>query len=86
MQNRQGELDILKVMEKTLNITGSTLRAREPEFKAFLAKEIEKCVWTLFENKKLKPVIHQVFDYTDVVKAHQLMESSQHIGKIVLKF
>jgi putative PIG3 family NAD(P)H quinone oxidoreductase len=86
MQNRVGELDILKVMQKRLQITGSTLRAREPEFKAFLAKEIEKYVWPLFENKKVKPVIHQVFDYTDVVKAHQLMESSQHIGKIVLKF
>jgi putative PIG3 family NAD(P)H quinone oxidoreductase len=86
MQNRVGELDILKVMQKRLNITGSTLRAREPEFKAFLAREIEKYVWPLFENKKMKAVIHQVFDYTDVVKAHQLMESSQHIGKIMLKF
>ncbi|MRX47718.1 NAD(P)H-quinone oxidoreductase [Pedobacter puniceum] len=86
MQNRIGELDILKVMQKRLQITGSTLRAREPEFKAFLAREIEKYVWPLFEDKKVKPVIHQVFAYADVIKAHQLMESSRHIGKIMLKF
>lgn len=86
MQGRQAELDILKVMQKRLTITGSTLRARETTFKAFLAREIQKYVWPLFQDKKIKPVIFKVFDYRDVVQAHQLMESSTHIGKILIKF
>ena len=66
-------------------MTGSTLRARPDAHKARIARELEEKVWPLLASKKVKPVIHQTFALTDVVEAHRLMESSQHIGKIMLK-
>jgi len=80
----KAEINLLPVMLKRLTITGSTLRARDDIFKAAIAKQLFEKVWPLLESGKIKPVIHSTFALTDAAKAHQLMESSQHIGKIIL--
>ncbi len=85
MKGNTASLNIMKIMSKRLTITGSTLRSRSDEFKADLAKQVEKNVWPLIQAGKFKPVIFQKFKLEDAPKAHQLMESSKHIGKIVLE-
>jgi NADPH2:quinone reductase len=80
----KAEINLLPVMLKRLSITGSTLRARDDVFKAAIAKQLFEKVWPLLESGKIKPIIHSTFALTDAAKAHQLMESSQHIGKIIL--
>ena len=72
------------VLRKRLTITGSTLRPRSLEFKASIAAELKEKVWPLIANGAIKPVIHSIFPAADASKAHTLMESNQHIGKIVL--
>jgi len=84
MKGNKADLDIMKIMSKRLTVTGSTLRSRSDKFKASLAKDIENNVWPLIETGKFKPVVHQTFKLEHAVDAHQLMESSKHIGKIVL--
>ncbi|WP_439559364.1 zinc-binding dehydrogenase [Dyadobacter sp.] len=71
-------------MRKRLTITGSTLRNRENEFKTRLASEIREKVWPVLENGSFKPVIYRQFPLHEAARAHELMESSGHIGKIVL--
>ena len=73
------------ILVKRLIHTGSTLRARDTEFKSAIAKKLYEKVWPLLEQKKIAPVIDKVFPLTDVIDAHKLMESSNHIGKIMLK-
>jgi len=77
-------LNLMPVMLKRLTYTGSTLRTRSPAFKARIAQELEARVWPLIESGKIKPVVHAVFPLADAAKAHSLMESGTHIGKIVL--
>lgn len=72
------------VLRKRLTITGSTLRPRSLEFKTAIAKALKEKVWPLLESGAIKPVIHSTFAAGDAAKAHTLMESNQHIGKIVL--
>ena len=72
------------VLRKRLAITGSTLRPRPVEFKAAIARSLKAKVWPLLESGAIKPVIHSTFAAADAAKAHELMESNQHIGKIVL--
>jgi NADPH2:quinone reductase len=81
----QVEVNFAKLMMKRLTHTGSTLRARSVEFKAQIAKELHEKVWPLIEAGKVAPVMHSEFALADAAKAHALMESSDHIGKIVLK-
>ncbi|MGZ5077841.1 MAG: NAD(P)H-quinone oxidoreductase [Methylobacter sp.] len=78
------EINLLPVMLKRLTITGSTLRVRDDAFKAAIAAQLLKKVWPLLTSGKIRPVIHSTFALTDAALAHQLMESSQHIGKIIL--
>jgi|SRR5882724_7738441 len=78
------ELDIDAVMRKRLNITGSTLRPRSSEFKAYLAKNLHEKIWPLVEAGRIKPQVYKTFPLEQAAEAHRLMESSQHIGKIVL--
>lgn len=78
------EVDVGQVLRRRLTITGSTLRPRSVDFKGAIARSLRAHVWPLLESKKIRPVIHEVFELEAAVKAHQLMESSQHIGKIVL--
>lgn len=72
------------VLRKRLLITGSTLRPRPVAFKAAIAQALRANVWPLLESGAIKPVIHSTFAAADAAKAHVLMESNQHIGKIVL--
>ncbi len=81
----KAEINLLPVMLKRLTITGSTLRARDDAFKADIAKKLHKNVWPLLASGKIKPVIHSTFALKDAAFAHDLMESSQHIGKIILE-
>jgi putative PIG3 family NAD(P)H quinone oxidoreductase len=78
------DVDLLPVMIKRLTITGSTLRPRSLADKAAIASSLREKVWPLLESGKIKPVIHATFPLAEVIKAHELMESSQHIGKIML--
>lgn len=80
------EINAMQVMLRRLTITGSTLRARPVAFKAALARQLHERVWPLLESGKAKPVIHQVFPAREAARAHALMESSEHIGKIVLEW
>jgi NADPH2:quinone reductase len=78
------ELDINEVLRRRLVITGSTLRPRPVEFKGAIARRLEEVIWPLIEAGKIKPVIFKTFPLAQASEAHKLMESSQHIGKIVL--
>ncbi|MFI3185961.1 MAG: NAD(P)H-quinone oxidoreductase [Methylococcaceae bacterium] len=83
-KGQKAEINLLSIMLKRLTITGSTLRARDDHFKAAIAKQLLEKVWPLLKSATITPVIHSTFTLTDAALAHQLMESSQHIGKIIL--
>lgn len=72
------------VLRKRLTVTGSTLRVRPVAFKSAIAGALREHVWPLLESGAVKPVIHATFAAEDAADAHALMESGQHIGKIVL--
>jgi NADPH2:quinone reductase len=72
------------VLRRRLTVTGSTLRPRPVAFKAAIAQACLKSVWPLLASGQIKPVIHSVFDAFDAAGAHALMETNQHVGKIVL--
>ena len=72
------------VLRKRLTLTGSTLRPRSLKFKAAIAVALKEKVWPLIASGAIKPVIHSTFTAPNAFKAHMLMESNQHIGKIVL--
>jgi NADPH2:quinone reductase len=72
------------VLRKRLAITGSTLRPRPVAFKSAIAASLKQSVWPLIEKKAIQPVIHSTFAAAEAAKAHELMESNQHVGKIVL--
>ncbi len=74
------------VLRKRLAITGSTLRPRPVAFKAAIAQNLRSTVWPWIEAGRIKPVIHQVFPAAEAAQAHALMESNQHIGKLVLSW
>jgi putative PIG3 family NAD(P)H quinone oxidoreductase len=78
------ELNLMPVMLKRLTYTGSTLRTRPPAFKARVAQELEAKVWPLIEGGKIRVVTGRTFPLAEAAKAHALMESAQHTGKIVL--
>lgn len=80
----QSEFDAGLVLRRRLTVTGSTLRARPVAFKAAIARACLNVVWPLLASGQIKPVIYSVFAAADAAKAHALMESNQHIGKIVL--
>ena len=79
------KLKVFSVMQKRLTITGSTLRGRDLVFKTMLASEVLAHVWPLIEEGRFKPVIHEIFPLAEAVSAHRLMESSKHIGKLLLQ-
>jgi len=86
MNGKDVNIDLLVVMRKRLTITGSMLRSREISFKAAIAQNLEKNIWPLLKSGEIKPIIYKVFPAGQAAAAHQLMESSEHIGKIVLSF
>jgi NADPH2:quinone reductase len=78
-------VDLGQVLRRRLTISGSTLRPRPVAFKAAVARKLRERVWPLFAEGKLKPVIYKTFPLEQAAQAHALMESSTHIGKIVLQ-
>ena len=78
------ELDINELMRRRLTVSGSTLRPRTVEFKGYVAKNLREKIWPLIEAGRIKPEIYKTFSLENASEAHRLMETSQHIGKIVL--
>ena len=86
LQGSQVTANLMPVMLKRLVLTGSTLRAREPEFKAALVAEVLAKAWPWLDDGSLQPVIHQVFSFAEAGEAHRVMEASSHIGKLILSW
>jgi NADPH:quinone reductase len=81
----KASVDLGQILRRRLTITGSTLRPRSVDFKAKIADSLRRNIWPLLESGNIRPVIHKVFPLEDAAQAHALMESSTHIGKLVLK-
>ncbi|HEX7053634.1 MAG TPA: NAD(P)H-quinone oxidoreductase [Burkholderiales bacterium] len=84
LRGPKAELDINQVMQRRLTITGSTLRPRPAEFKAAIARQLRNRIWPLIEAGRIKAQVYRTFPLEQAAEAHRLMESSAHIGKIVL--
>ncbi|MFY3458731.1 NAD(P)H-quinone oxidoreductase [Achromobacter xylosoxidans] len=85
LEGSKAEIDALPIMTKRLSFTGSTLRPRSDEDKGAIAQALADKVLPLMEQGRCLPLIHQVFPLEQAAQAHALMESSKHIGKIMLK-
>lgn len=85
LQPSKNEIDLMPLMLKRLTITGSTLRARSVPLKAAIAEKLRAEIWPMLEAGTVKPVIHKVFPLEGAREAHALMESSAHVGKIMLE-
>ncbi|MEY2621601.1 MAG: Phthiocerol synthesis polyketide synthase type PpsC [Pseudomonadota bacterium] len=85
LQPSKVEVDWVSLMAKRLTYTGSTLRPRSAADKAAIAQALQQQVWPLLANGQVKPFIYQVFDLSQAAQAHELMETSAHIGKIMMK-
>jgi NADPH2:quinone reductase len=77
--------DLREVMKRRARVTGSTLRPRTPEQKAAIASALREHVWPVLDAGRCGPLIHQVFDLAEAAEAHRMMESSSHIGKLMLR-
>jgi putative PIG3 family NAD(P)H quinone oxidoreductase len=84
LKHARAEVDFSLIMRKRAWITGSTLRPRTPAEKGAIARDLQQHVWPLLEQGVVAPVIHETFPLEKASEAHRLMESSTHIGKIVL--
>jgi NADPH2:quinone reductase len=80
----RSEIDAGLVLRKRITISGSTLRPRSLAYKATLMREMRSQVWPLLASGQIKPIIHATFEADQAAQAHALMESSTHVGKIVL--
>lgn len=80
----KGEIDVLRIMQQRLLVTGSTLRNRSVDFKRQIRARLLQHVWPLISQGKIRPIVDQVFALEDAAKAHAHMESSAHKGKILL--
>jgi NADPH:quinone reductase len=78
-------IDLIDVMKKNIIITGSMLKAQTDDYKARLIADVEEKVWPLITHGKLKPVVYKLFNLSQAAEAHKLMESSEHMGKIMLQ-
>jgi NADPH:quinone reductase-like Zn-dependent oxidoreductase len=78
------EVNFVTIMGKRLTLTGSGLRPRSIEDKGAIAAALRQKVWPLLESGKVKPVVYRTFPLAEAGEAHRLLESSSHIGKIVL--
>lgn len=85
MQGANSQIHIPILMQKRITIGGSMLKPRDPDFKARLTAEVEKQVWPLVDAGQLKPVVYRTFPLAEAANAQELMESSDHIGKIILE-
>ncbi|AJY42964.1 NAD(P)H-quinone oxidoreductase [Burkholderia humptydooensis] len=80
----KSEINVAEILRRRLTITGSTLRPRPVEFKARIAAQLKARVWPLIEGGRVKPVVYRALPAAQAADAHALMESSEHVGKIVL--
>ncbi|MGH6624198.1 MAG: zinc-binding dehydrogenase, partial [Burkholderiaceae bacterium] len=78
------EVDLATILRRRLTLTASTLRPRSVAFKAAIAHRLRSVVWPLIEAGRIRPIVHATFPLSEASSAHALMESSQHVGKIVL--
>ena len=85
LQGSKVEINLLPIMLKRLTLTGSTLRIRSVEEKAEIARALEEHIWPHLAAGRIRPVIHQTFPLREAAKAHALMDSGAHIGKIILE-
>jgi NADPH2:quinone reductase len=81
----KANIDLGQVLRRRLTIAGSTLRPRSIDFKAAIADQLRERIWPLLDSGKIKPVIYRVFALEEAEQAHALMETSAHVGKLVLK-
>jgi NADPH2:quinone reductase len=86
MKGKTAEIELSAVMRKRIFITGSMLRGRDVSFKAEVARQLEQHIWPLISAGKIKACIHAVFPAEKAADAHRMLESSAHMGKIVLSF
>lgn len=86
MKGNKAEVNLTEVMRKRLAITGSMLCSRDVAFKAAIAGKLEEHIWPLIASGKIKPVVYRTFPAEEAAAAQELMESSSHMGKIVLRF
>jgi putative PIG3 family NAD(P)H quinone oxidoreductase len=84
LHGSKAELNLVKLLRQRLTITGSTLRSRTVQEKGAIASAVERAIWPLVEEGKIKPVIHAMFPLTHAAEAHRVMESGSHIGKLLL--
>jgi NADPH2:quinone reductase len=84
LKGPKAEVNFLPVMLKRLTLTGSTLRPQPVKAKAVIAAELREKVWPLLDQGQLAPLVHATFPLAEAAEAHRLMESSAHIGKIIL--
>ncbi len=84
MGGSKAEVNTGQILRRRLTITGSTLRPRPVSFKKQITKQLHETVWPLLNAGKLKPAIYKTFALNEAADAHRLMESSEHVGKIVL--
>ncbi|WP_371435228.1 NAD(P)H-quinone oxidoreductase [Polaromonas sp.] len=85
MSGGRATVDLLEVIMKGLTITGSVLRKQSVEHKVEIVAQVKKHLWPLMQSGTIRAVVHETFDLSNVGSAHRLMESSGHIGKIVLE-
>jgi NADPH2:quinone reductase len=82
----KAEINAGAVLRRRLTITGSTLRPRPVAFKAAIARNLRQHVWPWLESGRIRPVVFRVFPAAQAAQAHALMESNQHIGKLLLSW
>ncbi|WP_259782743.1 NAD(P)H-quinone oxidoreductase [Aestuariispira ectoiniformans] len=84
LRGPKAEINFRRVLTDRLTITGSTLRPRPDDVKAGIAKALKDRVWPLLDAGKIKPIIHKTFPMAEAAQAHALMETSAHMGKIMM--
>ena len=85
LEGAETKVNFLPVMTKRLTLTGATLRPQSQTAKSQIATALQANIWPFLETGQLKPVVHKIFDLKEAHAAHSLMESSLHMGKILLK-
>lgn len=80
----EAKINLSKILSRRLTITGSTLRHRDTDFKANIARKLEQHVWPWLKSGIVKPIVYQVFDFAHAPEAHKAIESETHVGKVVL--
>ena len=84
MKTTDVTIDLRTIMSKNLILTGSFLKPQSAAVKTHIAKEVQENIWPMFQARKIHPIIYKTFPLAEAAEAHKLMESSEHIGKILL--